>query len=262
MYIGCSLSAFKEPIEQALKKIKFLNFKYIDLIAIKGWEHIDIDKLLNSFDSYAKYIKNLLNENELIPLSINTAVGNLYDKENKGEILKKIESIAKLMNILNVKIASFYPGFKVDDNNWGEAFNEAVGTINRMYEIAEKYKVIFSIEFHYNTIFQTIPQCEKLISVMPDLKVTFDPSHFVMQGIDLKMTEKFFKHIVHLHMRDADIGQMQVECGKGCVDFKWIINTLKKYDYKGNASIEYLPDIKQKEKNIINLKKILEENIS
>lgn len=75
---------------------------------------------------------------------------------------------------------------------------------------------------------------------IPDIPLIYDPSYFIMQDIDLRETEWLMVNARHVHLRDAAPKQMQVEFGKGAVDFDWVLRTLKDHGYSGNFSIEYL----------------------
>ncbi len=246
MIIACSTSAFKSNLDDALGQIKSMGFKHVDLIAIPGWNQIDLDKLTREYDAYSCEIESLLKKHELTPVAMNMAVGNLYQRndEENTKRMSRMRSAAGLMNKLNIKIASFYPGYKVDEKDWDNALLEEIKTIKEMMDIGNEFGVTFAVEFHYDTIIQTIEQCRKLLSVLPELQAAYDPSHFAMQeGFSLRDTEEFINKAVHIHMRDASVGKMQEPYGRGTVDFDWIMGCLKKRNYQGAVSIEYLPGL-------------------
>jgi len=77
---------------------------------------------------------------------------------------------------------------------------------------------------------------------MPEMPLVYDPTHFVMQGIDIRETAWLMERAIHVHLRDAAPGKIQEHFGKGAVDFDWVLRTLKDNGYEGHFSIEYLED--------------------
>ncbi len=75
---------------------------------------------------------------------------------------------------------------------------------------------------------------------MPEMPLVYDPTHYVMQGMDVSDTEWLMDNAVHVHLRDAAPDVLQTHFGDGAVDFDWLFNALKDHGYQGHFSIEYL----------------------
>lgn len=75
---------------------------------------------------------------------------------------------------------------------------------------------------------------------MPNLGIVYDPTHFVMQGLEIRETDWLIKRAQHVHLRDAAPGAIQTPFGEGAVDFGWVLGTLREHGYSGHISIEYL----------------------
>jgi sugar phosphate isomerase/epimerase len=256
MALACSTSAFKVPLADALAGVHSLGFQYVDLIAIPQWNHIDPVALADDWEPAATRVSELLAQHALTPVALNCAVPHLHQRapDIVEQRLCQVEGIAKLMNHLNVEVASFYPGYKVDDRPWDDVFADTVTTIRELRGVARAYHVRFVIELHYATPFQTVAQSLKLLDAVKDLQIAYDPSHFAMQDIDLRKTEPLLVKAAHVHLRDAGPGKMQMPMGTGTVDFKWILDTLAAIDYHGHYSIEYLPNLEDVDDSITALR--------
>ena len=261
MKISCSTSAFKGTLREALIEISGTGIKYTDLIAIGGWNHILPPKLAEEWDKTASEVVGLLEETKLTASAINFAVAHPYirEEEKVQQRKKECDAVARLMKHLGAKAGSFYPGYKNEEMSRREIMDNTLASLHEMYEIAGKYGVTFLIEPHFDTPFQTLAQVNELLTEMPELSVAYDPSHFAMQGIDLRSTEKILERAVHVHMRDAGPAKMQMPLGQGTVDFKWMVDALKARNYDGFLSIEYLPGLKDGVvEEIVKTRKLLE----
>lgn len=266
MAIACSTSGFKTPLEQALERIEALGFRHVDLITMKGWQHVDIGALTDFFEAESARVQKLLANHRLTPVAMNFAVGHPHDRADTAEIKRRIEltaGVCRMMKAIGVKVASFYPGRKVENRPWPDVLADTVKSIGEMLEQAQKFDVRLVTEPHFATPFQTVEQCKGLLDAVPELNVAFDPSHFAMQGIGMDELKFLFARTSHAHVRDAGPDKMQMPFGRGTVDFAAMVAGLKAAGFKGNYSIEYLPDLEgaDVEAEIAKLKSWLETNI-
>lgn len=243
MTIACSSSAFEGSLDEALDKISCSGIQYADLIGINGWNHIILSKLAEDFDNTASYLEKQLKKYSLKLAALNIAVAHLYlrDEETVQQRKNELKAAAAFMKQLGIKIASFYPGYKNEEIPRATLLENTAQTINEMLEIGKEYDISFAVEPHFATPFQTLSQIRELMAAVPHLPVAYDPSHFAIQGIDLRETEFLFDRTIHVHLRDAAPDRLQSPTGLGTVDFKWIIDVLRERRYDGFYSIEILP---------------------
>ncbi len=262
MAIACSTSAFRGSLQTALAEVSRLGFELVDLITIESWNHIVPGELAEEPDAVAGRVKELLAQYELTPVAMNVALPHLHqrDEQTNAERLRQARAVAGLMNELDVEVATFYPGVKVEDRPWEDLLADTAATWREMMEVAAEAGVTFAVELHYNTPFETIEQCERLFEAAPQMRIGYDPSHFVMQGMDVRQTEPLLDRAVHVHLRDADADAMQAPTGEGKVDFEWVLDAFAERGYEGRYSIEYLAggelDVKV---SIARLKALLED---
>lgn len=246
MAIACSTSAWKGSLGEALEQITLLGFEYVDLIAIKGWNHIVPEELAADFKRLAGQAQQLLQRHRLKPVALNTAVAAPYQRNDitvNEQRLREAEALARLAASLGVDVVSFFPGPKwpAQEMERATVVEGQVRTIEELLAIGERHGVAFVMEPHYNTPFETLEQVRELLERAPHLCIAYDPSHFAMQSISPEDTEFLLDRASHVHLRDAAPEKMHVPLGTGTVDFDRLLRALNNNDYRGHISIEYLP---------------------
>ena len=246
MALACSTGSFQTPIDEALHEVSKLGFAYVDLICIPVFNQIMPAELAADPDGYAGTIAQMVEASGLTPVAVNTAFGNLYQREDPAlnrQRLEEVRAVVRLMNRLGVQVASFYPGSAgpARERDWERVLADEVDTLYEIRAIASQAGVTFAVELHAQTPFETVTQSRRLLAAMPELQVAYDASHFVMQGIPLTATEFALERAAHVHLRDAAPGKMQVPYGQGTVDFDWILSALAERGYPGHMAVEYLP---------------------
>ena len=263
MSLACSTSAFRMPLDDALAEVRGLGFAYVDLICIPGWDHVQPPELAKDATAVARRVATMLKRHKLTPVACNVALPNLHQRseEADAERMRQAEGVARLMRRLKIRVASFYPGYKVDAAQWEDAFARWVHTWHGLEAVADEADVTFTVELHKDTVFETMAQCQRLLEALPELRIAYDPSHFVMQGLDVRETAPLLARAAHVHLRDAAINKMYERTGKGAVDFDWLLGSLKDRGYDGPISIECLPgdDPQAVRDDILKLKAIVEE---
>ncbi len=265
MALACSTSAFRTPLDEALALVREMGFTHVDLICIPGWDHVQPAALAEDAAGVADAVSALLERDGLTPIACNVALPALYnrDEETVTQRLREARGVAALMSRLGVGIASFYPGYKVDAAQWEDAFADWQVTWRELAAVAAESGLEFVAEPHKDTVFETPEQCRRFFDALPDLRIAYDPSHFAMQGIDVRETMFLIERASHVHLRDAAPAKMYERTGAGDVDFDWLLDTLADIGYAGNISIECLPgpDRQVLRDDILKLKAIVEERL-
>ncbi len=260
MKIACSMSAFKGSIDNALERIAAMGFRYVDIIAIPGWDLVDAQALAERFEEALPPLEAALSRHGLQAVAMNAAVPSLYERDdpdaNRGR-LAQVAGICRLMQRLDIPVASFFPGgnWPAQEMAWETVATQEAETLREMLDVGNRYGVTLTLEPHANTPFENLQQVSRLLETLPELRVAYDPSHFAMQSIPLERTASILARASHIHVRDAGPGEMQRPVGEGTVDFRWILETARAQGYEGGVSIEYLPGMEQQ---IPRMKEVLE----
>ncbi len=244
MAIACSTSVgTNSSLAETLSSIASIAIPNVDLLVIDGWKHIHSQALADDFEATVAPVDALLAQNQLKPIALNSGVSpQLHQRsaEINAQRLREIAAVIRLMQHLDITIAAIQPRQPDRDRPYNDVLADCVATLREQISMGREAGVTFALELHVNSPFETLEQARQLLDQMPDLPLVYDPTHFVMQGIDLRETGWLMEHAAHVHLRDADRDKMQVPFGTGAVDFDWLLGTLKDRGYNGHLSIEYL----------------------
>jgi sugar phosphate isomerase/epimerase len=134
---------------------------------------------------------------------------------------------------------------------------------NPLLDVCRECEVKFACEVHPGQIAFDLYSAERALDALDgreEFGFTFDPSHFLWQGIDpVEFLRKFPDRIYHVHMKDASLtlngrsgllnsylppgdsrrGWDFRAPGRGGIDWEAIIRALNEIDYRGPLSVEF-----------------------
>ena len=264
MKVACSTTGFTSlPLESALQNIRELGFDFVDLLMMENWAHINPSELVSDPISKAKQVAGMLKANGLTAVAINSNLSsplNSPDPERQEENRAELDALAVFAESIGIPVIVLQPGPIDPDLGLERSRAASIDALQDMVKLAKKYKRKIAIETHVHSVAEEYEDALKMVEAVPGLKLAYDPSHFVMKGLDLTGSEPLIDHTAHVHLRNAVTGDFQAEMDKGVLDFHWVLDTLKRHDYDGYISIEYIDgrgdyDIREQ---ITKLKKIIE----
>ena len=246
MAIAISTSvACNSPLDKALETVHKLGCRNVDILTIDGWAHVNTRDLLNDYASTRSRVDALLQQYQLTPIATNCGVSaQLHHRSPEINQRRRDETqaLVKWLNSYDIKIAAIQPLNMDKSRPWDAVLADCVATLRDQKQIGDENGVRFALELHVNSPFETMEQARRFCDAMPEMPLVYDPTHFVMQGIDIRETAWLMERAIHVHLRDAAPGKIQEHFGKGAVDFDWVLRTLKDNGYEGHFSIEYLED--------------------
>ncbi len=249
MAIACSTTvACNSPLDKALETVHDLGFRYVDLLTVNDWAHINTRDLADNYASTRSRIDALLQQYQLTPITTNGSVSpKMHHRSPEINQRRRDETLAlvKWLNSYDIDFATIQPPLYIgDDLPWDEVLENSVLSLRDQKQIGDEHGVRFALELHVHSPFETMEQARRLFSAMPELSIAYDPSHYITQGVDVRESEWLMEHAIHVHVRDAASDEGQAHFGQGVIDFDWVFETLKNRGYKGHFSIEYLEDEK------------------
>jgi sugar phosphate isomerase/epimerase len=264
MKAACSTTGFTNlTLEDALRNIRELGFDFVDLLMMENWAHINPSELVSDPVSKAKQVAEMLETNGLTAVAINGNVSsplNTADPECQEKNQAELEALAIFAEHIGIPIIVLQPG-QIDPDRGPEKSRDAsINALRGMVKLARKHERELAIETHVNSVAEEYEDALRIVEAVPGLKIAYDPSHFVMKELDLADSEPLIDHTVHAHLRNAIVGNFQAAMDRGILDFDWVLGSLKRHNYEGCVSIEYIDgrddyDIKEQ---ILRLKKIIE----
>jgi sugar phosphate isomerase/epimerase len=233
----------RSSLEDAASNIQRHGGRVIDLLAIEGWVHVDPSDLASQWETTVARLDAALAAHALVPIALNTGVAaQLHHRSPAINAARHAhwEGLVRLMKHVGVEVAAIQPRNADRERPYDDVWRDCVATLREQLAVAQAAGVRFALELHIGSPFETMEQARRLLDALPDLPLVYDPTHFVMQGIDVRDTAWLMDRAVHVHLRDAAPSQMQVPFGTGAVDFDWVLGTLRERGYGGHFSIEYL----------------------
>ncbi len=244
MPVACSTSVrCNESLDAALSSIQSIGVEQVDILTIDGWVHLHPSALVTDFEATARALDALLHHYGLKPLALNTGTApQLHDRSAEANRRRSAQTAAliQLMQRYNIRIAAVQPRNHDPARPYREVLRDCVATLREQTAAGRAEGITFALELHVNSPFETVEQAHMLLNEMPELALVYDPSHFIMQGIDLHETTWLLKHARLIHLRDVERGKMQVPFGTGAVDWDWLLGAISDSGYSGDFSIEYL----------------------
>jgi sugar phosphate isomerase/epimerase len=247
MRIIGSTSAWKNDLDHALARLRALGYEEIDLIVIESWGLVSLAALVKDFEREASRVESLLAKHDLRAVSVNTAFNpDLHDRSAAGNTarLAEVRALARLMTRLGIQIGAHYPGYVADWKN--DAAGVWCDTTTSLREIqtvlAEFPGTRLAPELHYRTPFESPAAARSLLREFPELPYTYEPSHFIVQGIDWRETGDLLDGAAHVHLRGCAPNRLQAPPTESEEALRWVVERLKARTYCGMISIEYLPE--------------------
>jgi sugar phosphate isomerase/epimerase len=264
MKVACSTTGFTGlSLEDALQNISELGFGFVDLLMMENWAHINPSELVSDPVSKAEQVAEMLRANGLTAVAINGNLSsplNSIDPERQESNRAELKALAVFAENIGIPIIVLQPG-RIDPNLGAERSRDAsINALRDLAKLAEGHKRLLAIETHVHSVAEEYEDALRIVESVPGLKLAYDPSHFVMKELNLADSEPLIDHSVHVHLRNAVVGDFQAEMDKGILDFDWVLSALKRHGYQDYISIEYLDrrgdyDIKEQ---ITKLKRVIE----
>ncbi|MEO8668801.1 MAG: sugar phosphate isomerase/epimerase family protein [Bauldia sp.] len=230
---GHSNSYHTYSVEEALEGIAAAGFKYVELSAVRGWtEHVPLEADARQLG----HIQRMMNQLGLMSLSL-SGHSDLTTKDGLKDGLKAVDLCERMgIAIMNTAIGGHY-----SESENEEAF---MGNIHELADYAAAREIRLGIEIHGEIT-------KSAAAALPVLKrinrknvlINYDTANAEFYGgvdpvADLK---KALPKLVHCHLKDKK-GEGRVwnfpAIGKGHIDFKAVLNTMRKGGFTGPLSVE------------------------
>ena len=248
MKIIGSMSAWKKDMDYALGRLKALGFAEVDLIIIRGWELVSMDALVGDFEVEAGRIEKLLAKHGLRAASVNAAFKpDLNNRENVTENaarLAEVRAVGRLMQRLGITIGAHYPGHVASwKNDPAGVWRDTTNSLREIQSVMSEFSGIrLAPELHFQTPFERPADARRLMAEIPGMPYTYEPSHFIVQGVDWRETVDLLDGASHVHLRGCAPGRLQAPHTVAEEALRGVVTRLKSRNYGGMISIEYLPE--------------------
>jgi len=232
-------------LTEALALIRELGFTRADLAALEGWQNVDPSALVSDAgpaDSVAAAVRSA----GLEVSGINARPGPMLNDpapEAFAVYGRQYEALLRLAGRLDCQQLTVQPGNAISGQNRREALDLIADRLRDLGRRARAAGVQLSVEAHQGSLLEEPGEALAVLrELWPETGLTYDPSHFVMQGFGLSETADLIELTVNVHIRDADRDRMQVHYGRGALALDDLIDALRERGYSGAIAIEYFHD--------------------
>ncbi len=214
----------------------------MDLAAIEGWRNVNPSFLLRDGGKWAGEFSQLATTLGLTTSSINCRFSAPLNDPSPASFdlcrreFKAVLDLAKTLHCPNLTVQ---PGTPLPGHTPAALFDTLRGHLIELSALAPGMTI--GLEAHFGSFLENPADTLRFArAVWPHVGVTYDPSHFVMQGIRFAVTKALLDFTVHVHVRDAALGKMQVDMGTGDIDIPELVSALKTCGYQGAVSLEHV----------------------
>ncbi len=266
--IACStlsLSSKTYPdLDDTLNRIKDLGFEYVDLAVFEGWQNIDPSWLARASENEMDALVERILSTGLSICALNAGTSKRIpdaDEDSRKIMLNEHQALIRFAEKLSCPIITIQP-CNLKQHTLEEAISLTRSIAPRLEALHSGSPVKLTFETHKNTALEDPKKTLDLIkSLEPEMKITYDNSHYTMQDIHLQDTKPLLEHAHHIHVRTSAPGNMQAPYPNGCEDIGELAEELKKRDYQGAIAIEYFNGFDDDLVNLKQLKTFLEERL-
>lgn len=132
------------------------------------------------------------------------------------------------------------PGVVDDGVSRGEAIARAAEGLRPLVDMGTERGLGVSVEPHVGSCIETPEETIELLGICPGLTITFDPSHYIYQGIDTKRMLPVLGRTRHVQIRPAAPGVMQARTAENGIDLPAIFDELHALGYDGWVASEFV----------------------
>jgi sugar phosphate isomerase/epimerase len=237
MRVAASTLAFsRQPLEVALREIAALGFQFVDIGAIEGWAHLMPSAMAENSEGVAEEVRHLCERYGVTPVAFNAGLGTKEPAEER----RRLTALCRVAQRLRVPVITLGASPK------GTPLDDEIARWKRLTPIAAEHGITIAVETHFGQVTEDPKAAQALVERVDGLRLTLDPSHFVIQGLTLDDFRPLLPSVAHVHLRDAGRNgwaEVQMPVGAGVVDFRALLAALREVGYDGALSCEYIDTI-------------------
>ncbi|MBX3061394.1 MAG: sugar phosphate isomerase/epimerase [Anaerolineae bacterium] len=132
------------------------------------------------------------------------------------------------------------PGVVYPGQSLAEARKLAAQSFNELLPIALDGGIRLITEAHLGSLFETPQSAVELAMAAPGVGLVLDYAHFICQGYPQAEVDQLAEYTVHVHLRQAKNGMMQMPLGDGTINFALVLDRLREVKYDGYLCVEYV----------------------
>jgi sugar phosphate isomerase/epimerase len=241
--LGCSTISFRRwPLPGALAEIKAQGFGETDLGSLPGvCDHVPIPLPADHVDELAEQI---LDSGVTVRL-INADVADMDDPDlDAAEMQRRLRTLVDLAHAVGTSTIMLPCGRQGTEPR--TELSRDIATVARTLTAAADFVSAAGLNLlveapHSRRLCANVERSEMLYEALGESPVgaVLDFSHVVASaGDEVDAVRRLDGRIGHVHLRDADLGDINLSIGRGKVNFPAALEALTTSGYQGHYSLE------------------------
>lgn len=234
--------------EKALQLISLLNFEGVDIGLFEGRSHLWPSREFRNIPRAARALRDKLDGCGLKPADIFLQMASDFQSFaiNHSNSRRRSKARDWFLKTLAYTAESgghhvtILPGVRFTEDSPGGSLSRCVDELAWRVAQARDYRITLAVEAHLGSLIPHPTLAAELIRRVPGLTLTLDYTHFTRNGLADSVVEPLIEHASHLHVRGARRGRLQERLKNSTIDYRKVIKSLRRVNYKGWIGIEYV----------------------
>ena len=158
-----------------------------------------------------------------------------------------IVEFAKLLKVAQITIEA---------SPRGTPFNTEIDRLRERTAMCHQEGVRLSILTKTGLLSEDPHTAVELCQSVKGLGITLDPSYFICRPNGMVDFDVVFSEVLHVHLRDTSLTEIQVPGGLGEVDYNHIVNCLRQCGFQRTLSVDLLPRTMTGDERLLEMRKL------
>ncbi|MFN8707848.1 MAG: sugar phosphate isomerase/epimerase family protein [Planctomyces sp.] len=138
----------------------------------------------------------------------------------------------------------------------GTPFNSEIDRLRERNSACQQEGIRLSILTKTGLLSEDPHTAVELCQSVKGLGITLDPSYFICRAGGVVDFDVVYPLVLHAHLRDTSVSELQVPGGLGEVDYNQIVNRLRQCRFQRSVSVDLLPATMTGEERLLELRKL------
>ncbi|ROT96314.1 sugar phosphate isomerase/epimerase family protein [Histidinibacterium lentulum] len=162
---------------------------------------------------------------------------NLADTASLDENLRDFKQVMAFADAADIASVFVLPGIVNTGQSRMDALHASATALREMQAIAQDHRAQLCFEPHVQS-FAESPDIVRRLVDDSGVGIALDYSHFACLGYRQEEIDPLAAHAVHVHLRQAKMGDLQAKFAQGTLNFPAMFATLRDAGYDGWLAIE------------------------
>ncbi len=248
MDLSCMSFSFpKLSLEQAIRLIAMLEFRYVDLGAHLDGTHLQPDRIEADPRGEAERMRRALDDAGLVASFVFPTFGhgfrdrpvNAPDPATRAANRRRFATLVEFATGVGARGFTLLPGVVWEELGPDRSFELAREGLAELVALGREAGLAVTVEPHLESVVEEPERALALAEAVPGLGFTLDYSHFLAAGLPPERVHPLLRRTAHFHARQAAPGRLQAPHDEGTLDFADLVRRLRDAGYDGHLCVEY-----------------------